>query len=152
MNQKGKKMSIRGDVPIPCYNNWYCRRAGDGKTQCNPETGHCSNPLDPYSLKYDPLGSCARKFRYPAQGTLGSRADLGGPTQHENPISIDPLTWMQTVKAIWGETLNWGSVTVPGETDPTLWQKFNYIYLGTQKRAFITSAFIVLIAFLIALF
>ena len=144
-------MSIRGDVPIPCFNNWFCRRAGEGKTQCNPNTRHCENPLDPFNLKDDPLACCGRKFRYPVQGTFGSRADLGGPIQREDPLTIDPLTWAQTLKSMWNETFNWTTVKVPSVVNPTFWQKFNYIYLGTQKRSIITGAWSVLIAILIAI-
>lgn len=144
-------MSIRGDVPIPCFNGGFCERAGDGENYCNPVTKHCENPVDPYSINFDPLGECARKFRYPAQGTFGSRADLSGPTQREDPITIDPLTWRQTVHLMWIQTTSWESVKVPGIENPTFWEKFSFIYLSTQKRAIITAAIIVLITIIILL-
>lgn len=144
-------MSIRGDVPIPCFNSWSCKRAGGGKNWCNPFTKHCENRLDPYNIKSDPLGCCARKFRFPVQGTYGSRADIatedGG--QREDPITIDPLTWEQTVESMWYDLLHWGSIVVPGnESDPTFWQKFRYVFLDTQKRSVVTSSVIVIIALL----
>ncbi len=144
-------MSIRGDVPIPCFNSRFCDRAGDGQNRCDPYSKHCSNPSDPYRLEYDPLGGCGRKFRYPAQGTMGSRADLGGPTQHEEPLTVDPLTWNRTLESMMYDTLHWNSVTVPSETDPTFWQKFRYVYLGTQTRVYIVSLLLILLSILIVI-
>lgn len=142
-------MSVRGDVPIPCFNSWFCRRAGGGKNWCNPVTKHCENPLDPYNVKSDPLGCCGRKFRYPVRGTYGSRADIG-MGQREDPITIDPLTWEQTAESMWDDVMNWGSVRVPSD-DAGFWQKFRYVFLDTQKRAVITSGIILLIALIVLL-
>jgi len=144
-------MSIRGDVPIPCFNPGFCKRAGSGKTQCNPQAKHCENPFYPYSIKNDPFACCGRIFRYPSQGTFGSRADLSPPEQRGDPLTIDPLTWEETAKSMWQAITNWSGVTVPSETSPTFWQKFEYVFLSSQKRAIISAIPIILLALLIAI-
>ena len=143
-----KEMSTRGDVPIPCHNQRQCKMAGSGMTWCNPVTGHCQNPQDDqqHDAITDPLGMTSRRFMTTAsQGTLGNMADMPKGNQ-DLPLDDDPLTWKQTAESMAFDAMRLSTVQVPSQPEPTIWQRLNYIFLGTMKRAYIVSAIVVLIA------
>lgn len=124
-------MSIRGDVPVPCFNCKDCERVGNGRNVCDTDKKICVNPnAEEFDLNQDPLGKCIRKFRYPIQGTWGTRARLNGI--------------MNTARNMVSETVNWNQ-----DNDKGFVEKINDIYLGNTERIIITSVIVLIIAIFI---
>lgn len=73
-------MSLRGNIPIPAWNDGYCERAGMNKTKYDPGLGHCRNPQYPPALPYK-LPLLEDTFYQPqpsSSGCCSSGCGLGG--------------------------------------------------------------------------